>query len=146
MVGENEHRCVIGRVIAPPTFPGIVLPRPAHGSEHVATKDRGTDVLEATRGKIVIDARRATLLANHPLESTRAEHPLVKRHPPDPERVCLILVGAGAETINRYCESMYTELGHCIGPYHSAAETKSRCTRQVKESITARIAEGEQRS
>ena len=51
VVGENEDGHVVGRVVAPPTFPGVVWPGAADGAEHVAAEDPGTDVFKAAVGR-----------------------------------------------------------------------------------------------
>ena len=59
MMGEHEHRTVIGRVVAPPAFPTLVRPVSPDGPEHVAAHDPGADIGKAARRKIVVDPGRA---------------------------------------------------------------------------------------
>src|SRR5215471_12519182 len=61
VVGEDEHRVVVGRVLAPPAAPGNVRPFTADRPEHVATHDRRADVLPA----LLDDGRTGVGLASH---------------------------------------------------------------------------------
>src|SRR5262245_3066745 len=62
MVRQHEHLAMIRRLVAPPPFPAFVGPRAAHGAEHVATKNPGTDTGEPALRELVVDARRAALV------------------------------------------------------------------------------------
>jgi Pyruvate phosphate dikinase, AMP/ATP-binding domain len=44
MVGENEHRVVVGRVLAPPASPRVIRPLATDRSERVPAHDRRADV------------------------------------------------------------------------------------------------------
>ncbi len=61
VVGEDEHRCVERRVLAPPAPPLLVLPRAADRPEHVAPHDRRADVLARPRGMPVVEGRLSAL-------------------------------------------------------------------------------------
>src|SRR5262245_29120356 len=52
IVRKHEDRNVIGRVVAPPSLPGLVRPGSTYGPEHVAPQDPGADVGEVARGKV----------------------------------------------------------------------------------------------
>src|SRR6266852_4636304 len=56
VMGEHEDRCVIRRLLAPPTSPAFVGPWAANGPEHVAAEDPGTEAGHSLRGSMVIDA------------------------------------------------------------------------------------------
>src|SRR5262249_15230016 len=109
MMGEHEDGYVVGRVVAPPTFPTVVGPRAPHRTEHVAAHDPGAEVLEAARGEVVVDAFSADLVTDQRSreiacdlpERLGAEDPLVQRHPSDAHRIGEILAGARAVTIDR---------------------------------------------
>ena len=72
---EHKDRRMVGRIVAPPTFPGIVLPWTANRSEHIAAHDPCANILERLRGKIVIDAHRPAAFSGHPLKGFRWEQP-----------------------------------------------------------------------
>src|SRR5215470_10625924 len=48
VVGEDEHRDVVRRLLAPPALPPVVGPGAAARREHVAAENPGPDVLEAS--------------------------------------------------------------------------------------------------
>jgi hypothetical protein len=93
MVGQHEHRHVVGRVRPPPALPGIVGPRPADRAEHVAAEDPGAEVLEPGRGELLVDAGAAFAAAEHLLEGSGRKDPFVQRHAADAERIGQALVG-----------------------------------------------------
>ena len=62
---QYKNRRVVRRVVAPPTFPGIILPRASNRSEHVSPQNPGADIFEGLSGKIVIHALRPAALAVH---------------------------------------------------------------------------------
>src|SRR5690349_3772186 len=53
MVGQDKRRSMKWRNVSPPTFPGLIRPRPAHRAEHVSPHDPRADVLEAPRSKVI---------------------------------------------------------------------------------------------
>src|SRR5215831_11306337 len=114
MMGEHEHRCVIGRLLAPPALPTLIRPRPAHRTEHVASEDPGTDALEALRGERIVDSALAALLAVHPPPCARREEPLHELGPPDAKRILQILPRTGAEAIDGKGKASDTDSGHVL--------------------------------
>src|SRR5262245_53723846 len=76
---EHEDRNVIGRVVAPPAFPGLIRPGPADRPEHVAPQDPGADIGEAARRKIVVWAGRSIRLAEHGVRREGWVKPSVER-------------------------------------------------------------------
>src|SRR5277367_6634104 len=67
VVGENEDRGMVGRVVAPPAFPVLVRPRPSDRAEHVAADDPCSNAFEATENEVIVNSGRATVLAVHPM-------------------------------------------------------------------------------
>src|SRR5271170_4940754 len=65
MMCEDEHRCVIGRLIAPPALPILVRPGAADGTKHIATENPGADAGKALLGYAVVDSGLAAFLAMH---------------------------------------------------------------------------------
>lgn len=63
MMGQDKDRNVVRRIISPPPLPVLVRPRTADGSEHVSSKDPGSDILKATGGEAVVNPGRAAVLA-----------------------------------------------------------------------------------
>ena len=117
VVGEDEDGSVVRRVVAPPALPGVVGPRPAHRSKHVAADDPRADVLEAARREIIVNPRRAAIIANHLLKGTCGKCPFVQRDPADAQWIVEILVGAGTVAIEGHCEAVDAKLGHlCAFP------------------------------
>src|SRR5512146_2831048 len=52
---QHEHRRVIRRLVAPPALPAFVRPRASDGTEHVASKNPGTDSGKSLLRNSVID-------------------------------------------------------------------------------------------
>ncbi len=56
VVGQDEHRRVERRLVAPPALPFVVAPRPALRAELVAAHDLGADVVGEVAGEVVVEA------------------------------------------------------------------------------------------
>jgi len=110
VVGEHEYRGVVGWIVAPPSLPSVVRPRSPDWTEHVATQDRRTDMVEPAGGEVVINARRAAIAPKHPLKCAGGEGPLVQREATDPKRVVQVLVRARAVAIEGYREAVHAQL------------------------------------
>src|SRR5665213_655049 len=106
MIRKHEDGGVIRRIVAPPSFPGIIGPGPSNRSEHVAAKDPGADVAESARREVVVNPGCAPVTAEHLLKRTGGEGPFVQRNATDTEWVGEILVGSGAVAIDRYRKAM----------------------------------------
>jgi hypothetical protein len=63
---QHEHRHMDWRIVAPPAFPALVGPRPAHGAEHVAAHDPCADIHVGTGGEVVINTGLAAIETMHP--------------------------------------------------------------------------------
>src|SRR5580704_6746420 len=111
-MGKHEDRSVIRRVVAPPSFPGIVRPGSSYRPEHVAPQDPGSDVFEATRRKVVVDAGRAAFISKHLPKGSGGERPFVQGRATNTERMVEVLVRAGAKAVERYGEAENAEFGH----------------------------------
>jgi hypothetical protein len=93
MVGEDEHRVVVRRVLAPPASPLAVAPRTADRAEHVAPYDGGTDADIAVGDRVIVRARGAAVRAQHLSTGTGLENPLMQPATPDADGVIQALVG-----------------------------------------------------
>jgi hypothetical protein len=91
---------MVGRRIAPPSLPTVIRPGASDRTEHVAPKNPGADVVEATGHKLVILARGATFVARHLLKRSGCNYPIVEGFAADAERVLETLVRSGAITVN----------------------------------------------
>src|SRR5215472_11096836 len=125
MMGQHEGRHVIRRVVAPPSLPAVVRPRPTDRPEHVAPHDPGADVLEAARRELVVDAGRAAVLAEHLPERAGAEHPFMQRHAADAEGILQVLVRPGPEAVDRDREAVDAQPGFCWRAHRISAATRS---------------------
>ena len=114
MMGEDEDRRAIGRLLAPPDLPALVGPGPAHRAEHVAAQYPGPDIVEAAHGEPVVDAGRALAFAVERLEGAGREHPLVQTLSAATERLLEALVGAGAEPVEREAEAVHAQTAHPV--------------------------------
>jgi hypothetical protein len=137
VMSEHEHLRVIRRVLTPPAAPALVRPRAAYGAEHVAAEDPRADVLEAAAGEVVVDARDARVgLAVQAPERTRRKHPPVQVHAVAAEGVLLVLVGSGAESVERDREGVDAQLAH--GPQFPplAISARRRASRSRISGVT----------
>ena len=112
VVGQNEDGHVVGRGVAPPTFPGVVGPGSADGTEHVAAEDPGADVFKAPLDELVIHAGFAAGLAHHLMLGAGGELPIEDLHSADAERVLEALIGTGAVAVEGNRKAADKKLGH----------------------------------
>ena len=101
VMGEDEHRGMKGRVVAPPALPLLVLPRAALGSELVPAHDLGTDPRAPVAGEGVVDAGASPWPTLHLLECAGREEPFMERGTGVSEGCFETLALAGAETVER---------------------------------------------
>src|SRR6185295_11323667 len=101
VVGEHEHRSVVGRVIAPPARPRLV-PRPFAAAEHLAPHDVGADTFEDLVDDLGIGAALAAFQSLLLAPAGGLDRPLVQAHPTLSDRVVDALVGPGNEAVERY--------------------------------------------
>jgi hypothetical protein len=87
VVGEDEHRRVIGRLITPPA-PPVLVPRAANRTEHVSAHDNRT----AWPQQVVAPATVCFVEGVAPM-------PFVERQAADAERIVSILIRSGDEAV-----------------------------------------------
>src|SRR5216684_6959976 len=112
MTRKHEHRVVVRWVVAPPTLPFLVGPRPADRAEHVAAHNRCADAGVARDHEPLVDALLAALLADHAAAVTGREDPLVQPLPADAERVVKALRRPRAVPVDRDREVMDAQFRH----------------------------------
>src|SRR5437016_4789102 len=113
IVREHEDRNVIGRIVAPPAFPGFVRPRPAYGPEHVASQDPRAEIGDAARRQVVVGAGRPTLFPEqHLLKRPSREDPLMQRDAAHAKWVLETLLGASTIAVERQRKALHAQLGH----------------------------------
>ena len=86
VVGQDEDRCVVGRLVPPPAAP-LLLPRATYGPVHVAAHHIG-----AARSQEQVAGARVVLVQR------LVEMPMVELHAADPERALEALVGPRDES------------------------------------------------
>ena len=101
VMGEDEHRGMKGRVVAPPALPLLVRPRPALGSELVPAHDLCADARTPIAGEGVVDAGASPWLALHLVEAAGWKEPFVEPATGVSEGCFEALALAGAETVER---------------------------------------------
>src|SRR6266576_1390013 len=101
VVGQHEHRRVIGRILPPPAAPLVVGPGAPHRAEHVAAHEIRPDPLAGALGKIVVGTRGSTRFATHLLKRARDDEPVVQRLTADAEWVLAGLARTGAVPVER---------------------------------------------
>src|SRR5580658_7487532 len=99
-------------VIAPPSPPGIVWPRPTNRPKHVTAHDPGSDIRESARHEVVIDARLTALAPSHLVKRSGGEDHLVQGHATDTDRVREVLIRTCAVAVDRDCEAVDPQLTH----------------------------------
>src|SRR4029077_11639378 len=114
MVRQHEDRRVIRRLLAPPTLPAVVRPRPSDGAEHIAPKNPGTDSGKALLRNSVIDSRLSIVFAVHPAPHACVEEPLHQLRAADARRILEILVRPGTVTVNGDSEALDAEFRHDV--------------------------------
>src|SRR5262245_13002025 len=112
IVREHEDGNVIGRVVAPPAFPGLVRPGPTDGPEHVSPQDPGADIGHAACRKIVVGTGRSIPLAEHGLKRAGRDKPSMQRLAAHAQRVLEALLGACTVAVERYRKALHAQLGH----------------------------------
>src|SRR5215467_13825837 len=78
MVGQDEDRRMVRRVLAPPTFPILIRPGSAEWPEHIATKNPRTDVLKSPRSEVVVQPGGTATAAEQLPKSASTPQPFVK--------------------------------------------------------------------
>src|SRR5262245_8141693 len=101
VVGEDEDRGVVGRIVAPPARPGAVLPRAANRAEHVAPHDEGADVGVHLLGGLGARIHLSALLTVRLAPGLQREHPLVELFASLTEGVVLALIRSGYIAVER---------------------------------------------
>src|SRR5215510_7317805 len=76
MMGQNEDRRVIWRLVAPPALPALVRPRTAHRAKHISPENPRADIRKTQLGRFVVDACLAIRLAMHSAPEARAKNPV----------------------------------------------------------------------
>src|SRR6476619_2025308 len=75
-MSQDEDRSMKDGVVAPPSFPLVVLPRAALWSELVAPHDLGADARPPVTCEGLVDPRVSARLVLHRVEGSRGEEPL----------------------------------------------------------------------
>ena len=96
MMREHENGRMVRRIVAPPPFPRIVLPRTPNRPKHIAAQNPCAYIFERLNGKIVIDAFGPAALTEYLLEYLRSSKPRVELGSANPEGIVQILPGASA--------------------------------------------------
>src|ERR671919_1541733 len=112
VMGEDERRCVEGRVGAPPPLPLRVL-MPSGRAELPGAHDLRADPSSEQPREGVFDAAAAPGLTDSLVPPPRGEHPLVHPFAGVTERCVGALALTGAETVERDGEVLYA--GACHG-------------------------------
>ncbi len=107
VVGEDEHRMVEGRIIAPPAGPFVLTPRSPDRTEHVPSHDGGTDTDIAPRDEAIVDALVTAVHADHLSTGAGSEHPFVQSVTTYAERVVDALRLPGRVSVKRDREVVY---------------------------------------
>src|SRR3954463_3736750 len=117
---ENEHRRVIGRLLAPPAAPALVGPGPAYRTEHVAPEDPGADAAKALLRHLMVVAGFAARLPLHLAPQARMDEPIHQLGAVDAQWLLQALVRTCAKAIERHRKTLDAYLRHGSPPYGSS--------------------------
>src|SRR5438046_3210831 len=98
VMGEDEDRYVVGRLVAPPAGPALV-PGSVAATEHLAAHAVGADIREETAHHARIFCVPPALLAMLLPPARCVEQPLVQPHAAFPDRVLQALVRPSDKTV-----------------------------------------------
>src|SRR5882757_8137377 len=112
VMGKNKDGYVVSRTVAPPAFPTVVRPRPAHRTKHVAPENPGSDTLEAAHDHIIVEPCFAALIAMHLVMSMGGKLPAEYGKTTHADGISKILVRTGTVAVKRHREAMNTKSGH----------------------------------
>src|SRR5512144_1186703 len=116
MMGEDEDRSVVRRIVAPPAPPGVVRPRPATGAKHVAAHDPRPDPSEPAGCEIIVRPRGAALPTMRLRECSGADQPFMQVLAADAERGLEALRGARPEPVDGDGETADEKPSHSVNP------------------------------
>src|SRR6266516_2473089 len=102
IVCAYEDRMVEGRIVAPPSLPRVVAPRPRAATEHVPTHDGRAGSAEDVLGEGRARADFAAFLAVALAERSERNQPIVELLTADSERMLRALVGTGDVAVKRH--------------------------------------------
>src|SRR5262245_22313840 len=114
MMGQNEDRRVIGRLLAPPSSPTLIRPRASDGAEHIPTQNPGAESGETQLGNFVIDARFAIAVSIHSSPYAGVKKPFHQLRAIDAERMRKILIWSGAIAVDRDPETSHEGFRHDV--------------------------------
>src|SRR6476619_99547 len=124
MAREDENGMVVGRIVPPPTLPGLV-PRSRAAAEHVPAHDgcagAAKDVFGETCARVDLAAFPAVALA----ERLQGDEPVVELLTADSERMLWRLVRAGDEAVDRH-RDVQLQLAHRSSLCRHARRTAQR--------------------
>src|ERR1700759_3684031 len=109
MVGENEGRCVVRWIVAPPALPIGAAPIVAGRPEHIAAEDEGAEACHCSFGKAVVGA---AVFPDHRSKGQGREEPVHQVLAPFAERMFQALVWTGPEAVDGNSKSRYAYLAH----------------------------------
>src|SRR5580700_7959069 len=99
MVCQDKRTYMIGRLVAPPSFPRVIRPRTAHRSKHVPSENPRADVIHAPPCPLIIHTSRAPFLPVHLLPCARGEKPFEQLKAANSERILETLARTNGVTI-----------------------------------------------
>src|SRR5215467_13855704 len=92
---------MIRRLFAPPSFPRVIRPDPAHRPKHVAPQNPSPHILECLQSHIVVDATAPASGPIHFLKDISLKKPGENLRPTNSKRIVEILPRPSPESINR---------------------------------------------
>src|SRR5438445_8136940 len=132
---SSKRACKYCRIVAtpwhlaPPTFPALVRPGAADRTEHVPTKNRGTNADQSAFRNIVVDAQFTTRKSLHSAPYARVEEPLHELGSTNAEWILKILARSGTAAVNGYCETLDAY------PWHDCSLEFSPPGRDVRDDV-----------
>jgi hypothetical protein len=110
VVSQYKRRCVVRRIVSPPSLPRVVNPWSPHWTKHVPAKNKRAKVLHPSTRELIVKIDAAAFLAVHCTESPGPEEPLENLHAILSEGIVEALPQASAEPINGHTKTCNTDL------------------------------------
>src|SRR6202051_5100201 len=99
MMGQDEHRHVVRRIVSPPALPGMVGPLAADRAEHVSSHDPCAHIFHRLSGEVIVGVGRSPLLADHFVKHPRLEQPVWQLHAANTKLMLQVLIWTRPESV-----------------------------------------------
>src|SRR4029079_4735189 len=99
-------------LVAPPTFPTVVRPRPANRTKHIASQNPRALAAHRRGSKVVVDTCLTGSVAVHVDKRLCRKKPFHQLRPANPERIFKRLIRPGRIAIQRNTNTLNYDFRH----------------------------------